>query len=433
MRHGFTALIWLLSAAWVAGCGAAEPPAAVSPDVAVAPQPDADQPACFWPRFHGPHNDNISTERGLAKTWPEDGPPLVWTAEGIGQGYSGVSLAAGRIFTAGNIGDETIVTALSMAGEILWQVPAGPAWRADYPGTRATPTIDGERLYYQSPHGDLVCLKVESGERLWAVNVLERFGAPNIRWALAESVLIDGQRVISTPGGPRTAMVALDKMTGQTVWQSESADGDAAGYATPALVEYEGKRLLLTMTAKAVICVDADSGKLYWRFPHETSYDVNVLRPIFHEGRVFVSTGYGAGSRMLRMSVEGDRIAAEQVWTNRDLDNHHGGVVLVGGHLYGSSHRGRWVCLDWSDGTTRYAAEGVGKGSLTLADGMFYCLGERSRVGLVECTPEEHRLVAEFRLPPGGDGPSWAHPVVCGGRLYLRHDDFLYCYDVTAK
>lgn len=311
-----------------------------------------------------------------------------------------------------------------------WQAPIGGAWTESYPGTRSTPTIDGNRLYFQNPLGELFCLDASTGEPLWNVHVLERFGAENIKWALAESSLIDGDRVISTPGGPNTAVVALDKMTGETVWQSESAEGDAAGYATPTLAEYEGKRLLFTLTAKAIICVDADSGRLYWRFPHETKYDVNVLKPIFHEGRVFVSTGYGAGSRMLRVVVDGDEVGVEEVWTNDDLDNHHGGVVLVDGYLYGSQFRRDWVCLDWDSGETMYSERGVGKGSLTYADGMLYTLGENGEMGLVPATPDGHEVVSRFELPPQGEGKSWAYPVVCDGRLYLRHGNYLYCHDI---
>ena len=265
-----------------------------------------------------------------------------------------------------------MVSAVDLDGKIRWQKEVGGAWTGGHPGTRSTPTVDDNRIYFQSPLGDLCCLDVASGEPKWNVNVLERFGASNITWALAESIVVDGNHVISTPGGPQTAVVALDKMTGETVWQSPSAEGDAAGYATPTLVEYEGKRLLITFTGKAVVCVDADSGKLYWRFPHETKYDVNALKPIFHEGQVFVSSGYGAGSRMLKVKVAGDQVEVEEVWTNADLDNHHGGVLLRDGYLYGAKFGRDWACLDWSSGRTMYSAEGVGKGSLTCADGLLY-------------------------------------------------------------
>jgi outer membrane protein assembly factor BamB len=233
--------------------------------------------APHWPAFAGPRGDNISDDKGLLPTWPDDGPPLVWKATGVGQGYSSVSLARGLILTAGSINDQSVVTALDLDGKIRWQTPVGGAWTGAHPGTRSTPTIDDDRIYFQSPLGDLACLAAATGKPIWQVNTLERFGAKNIMWALAESIVVDGPRVLSTPGGPQTAVVALDKMTGETIWQSPTAEGDAAGYATPTLAEYAGKRLIFAFTAKAIICVDADSGSLYWRFPHETSYDVNAM------------------------------------------------------------------------------------------------------------------------------------------------------------
>jgi outer membrane protein assembly factor BamB len=201
----------------------------------------------------------------------------------------------------------------------------------------------------------------------------------------------------------------------------------------PSLAEYGGLRMVLTMTAKALIGVNADTGDLLFRYPHKTAYDVNALMPIFHNGQIFISSGYGSGSELLKVQVDGDQAAVEKVWSSKDLDNHHGGVLLLDGYLYGSSFRGKWVCLDWKTGETMYSESGVGKGSLTYAEGMLYTLSEKSRMGLVKATPEGHEVISEFRLPQGGEGPSWPHPVVCGGRLYIRHSDYLYVYDVRAK
>jgi len=395
----------------------------------------AEASECFWPRFHGPGGDNISPDAGLLKKWPQGGPPMLWTTEGIGEGYSSVSIAAGRIYTAGNIGDETTVTALDMEGRIVWQAPNGKAWTKSYEGTRGTPTIDGPRLYHQSPLGRLACFEAVSGKEIWSRNVLEEFGADNIRWALAESVLVEGDHVFSCPGGPQVSAVALDKMTGQTVWKAPSS-GDVAGYATLTLAEFEGRRMLLTMSAKAAIAVDADAGELLWRWPHETRYDVNVLKPLYHAGQVFISSGYGAGSELLTLSSSGGKVTVEQAWSSEELDNHHGGVVLFEGRLYGAASQANksapWICLDWKTGQMVYAKQGVGKGSLTCADGMLYTLSETRDVGLAEATPAGHKLAGRFQIPAGGSGASWAHPVVCGGRLYIRHGNFLYAYNVRG-
>lgn len=417
---------WIVVVVLVAGCRAEPPPVA---DPSAAP---ADE-ASYWPRFHGPNGDNVSSATGLLKKWPEGGPKLGFVARGIGHGFASVTIADGLIYTCGNIDQRTVITALELEGNIQWQVDNGGAWTGDHSGTRGTPTIDAPRLYHESPLGEVICLNAKSGQRIWNLNVLEKFGSKNIRWALAESLLIDGDRVICCPCGPHTAVVALDKMTGRTVWQSPSAEGDLAGYASPTLAEYGGLRMIFTMTAKAVIGVNAETGDLLFRFPHRTSWNVNALKPIFHDGHVFISTGYRSGSVMLKLNVRGQKASVEEVWRSRELDNHHGGVLLLDGYLYGSSYRGRWLCLDWKTGQTMYEARGVGKGSLTYADGMLYTLSEKSTMGLVKATPDAHPGVSQFRLPEGGEGPSWAHPVVCGGRLYIRHGDFLYAYDVRAK
>jgi len=394
-----------------------------------APVTAADLPS--WPQFHGAKADNLSTETGLLKQWPETGPKLLWTAKGIGGGFSSVAIVDGLIYTAGNLDGKTTITALDLDGKIQWQIANGKAWTGDHPGTRGTPTIDGSRLYHESPHGEVLCAEAKTGKEIWRLNILEKFNSRNIPWALAESLVIDGKRVICSPGGKETAVVALDKMTGETVWKSPSA-GDLIGYATPAIAEHQGLRMILTMTAKALIGVNADDGDLLFRHEHITAYDVNALRPIFQDGHVFISSGYGSGSELLKVTVDGKKAGVERVWATKDLDNHHGGVILLNGYLYGSCHSPKWACLEWKTGKKMYAEKGVGKGSLTYADGMLYTLSERSKMGLVKATPEGHEVISQFSLPKGGEGPSWAHPVVCGGRLYVRHGDFLYAYDVKA-
>lgn len=307
----------------------------------------ADSPS--WPQFHGPKGDNHSPAAGLLKSWPSDGPKLTWTAKGIGTGFSSVTLSGGTIYTAGNIGDDTVISALDLDGKQQWQVKNGKAWTAGPGGTRATPTIDGNRLYSMNPYGDVVCLDAKTGEKVWGLNILKDFGSRNITWGLAESLVIDGDRVICLPGGPKVSVVALDKNTGKTVWKAPSAEGDLAGYATAVIVKHGGLRIILTMTAKALIGVNADSGTLLFRYPHETAYDVNATTPIFHDGQVFASSGYGTtGSVMLKIDVDGEKASVEKVWASRDLDNHHGGVILVDGYLYGAAHNfhgGRWISL----------------------------------------------------------------------------------------
>ena len=384
-----------------------------------------------WPQFHGPNRDNQSTEKGLLKKWPENGPALLWTARGLGHGYSTVSIAAGMIYTAGSIEKDTVITAMNMDGKTQWQVKNGPGWTGDRPGTRSTPTIDGNRLYHQSPIGNLVCLDAKTGKKIWGFNTLEKFKSKTNYWALAESLLVDGERLICCPGGPQTSMVALNKNTGSVIWAAPST-GDLAGYSSPTLIEYQGLRIIIVLTAKNFIGVNADTGEMVWQVKHESYADENVMTPIFYDGQVFIST-LKAGSVKWKLDVKDGKALLEELWRTQELDCHHGGVLLLDGNLHGNStfrNSKLWVCLDWQTGEKKYLDKGVGKGSLTYADGMLYTLSENSAMGLVRPTTAGYELVSSFDIPKGGKGNSWAHPVVCAGSLYIRHGDFLYVYNV---
>jgi len=384
-----------------------------------------------WPQFHGPHRDNRSTEMGLLKRWPEGGPRLLWTASGIGHGFATVAIAGDRIVTAGNIGDATVITALNLSGETLWRAPNGPVGRHDHPGARGTPTFDGDRLYHESTSGNVVCLDAATGRRVWGLNILKKFHGRNIEWGLAESLLVDGDRVVCVPGGEKVAMAALEKKTGETVWTCPGT-GDKPGYASPILIDYKGLRQIVTMMSASVIGVRAETGNLLWRHDHKAYADETVSTPVFHDGLIAVATLGPGAARCLRLIVDGRTASVEQVWHTGALDNHHGGILALDGYIYGTTLRGAWVCLDFKTGEPTYMARGVGKGSLTYADGMLYTYSERGLVGLVKATHERHELVSQFRIPEGGKGPSWAHPVVCEGRLYLRHGDRLFCYDIRG-
>ena len=391
--------------------------------------------AADWPVFHGPDGSNKSPDTGLLREWPESGPELLWKVDGLGEGYATVSVADGLVYTSGNKDDQTMVIALDLDGNVVWQKPNGGPWTGSFPGTRGTPTIDGDRLYHESPIGNVICMNAKTGEEIWSLNILDKFAGKNIKWALAESVIIDGPHAIVCPFGEKASIVALDKMTGKVVWTSEST-GDMAGYSTPALIKYQGLRMVVTMNQKAVVGVDADSGKLLFRHPHETKYDVNALLPVFHDGQIFVASGYGSGAQMIKLTVDGKNVSTKQVWENKEFDNHHGGVILQDGFLYGTNFRGQWMCVDWKTGETKWSEKGIGKGSVSFADGLLYGFNEKQNdrtVGLIKPNPEAYEEISSFQIPEGGKGNSWAHPVIIGGRLYLRHGDFLFVYNVEAK
>lgn len=387
-----------------------------------------------WPQFHGPRRDNTSTETGLLQQWPEGGPKLVWTATGIGHGFCTVAIAKGLIYTTGNVGADTRITALTLDGKAAWTATNGPACRHQHSGTRSIPTLDGDRLYHLNADGDLACLEARSGKPVWALNILKRFGGRNTRWGLAESPLVDGRKVIVTPGGEAVTMIALDKATGKLLWACKGG-GQKPGYASAVVFEHQGLRQIATLLAESAIGVHADTGALLWQVEHTTPFDENIFTPLFHDGRLFFATGHARGGRLLRLRVEGQACSAELVWRTDKLDAHHGGIVLHGGHLYGFCHgnyKSRWDCLELATGKLLYSERTPAKGAVTYADGRLYAVDERGLVELIKPVPTAREVVSRFQLPKGGRGPVWAHPVVCGRRLYLRHADTLYAYGVGA-
>jgi len=386
-----------------------------------------------WPQFHGPDRTNRSSATGLLKEWPEGGPPLLWKVTGLGHGFASFSIARGLIYTTGNAEEQTRITAIGPNGQVAWRTPNGPAWTHPVPGTRSTPTIDGERLYHLSAHGDLSCLEADTGKRGWHVNLLRAFGGRNIQWGLAESVLVDGDRVFAAVGGPEVGLVALDKHSGSPVWKC-TGTADKPGYTSPILVEHGGLRQIVTMMASSVVGVHAGTGRLLWQVEHETPFDENITAPLHTDGHVFV-TSRTTGGRLLRLKVDGQACAVEEVWANADFDPQHEGVLLLDGYLYGTAMRrkGAWMCLDVRTGRTAWTDDGIGRASVTWADGHIYAVNHGGRVALVRASPKAYEEVCTFQLPSGGKGPVWAHPVVVAGRLYLRHSDTLFCYDVSAK
>jgi hypothetical protein len=388
-----------------------------------------------WPQFHGPKGDNISNETGLLKSWPEGGPEMVWRTEGLGHGFSSVVVADGRIITAGNIGTETVITAVDMNGKSLWQVKNGEGWNSKpaYPGTRGTPTIDGDFVYHENPHGNVMCLEAATGKIVWEVNVLKKYNGENIRWALSESVIIDGDNLIATPQGPEVSFVALNKKTGEVVWEAPSTN-DAAGYSTPIIFEQSGLRIITNLTSKSLIGVNADTGELLWRVDHPSYTDQNTAMPIYRDGHVFVSTIKGDAVKW-RVIVDGGKASLDEIWRTDELENHHGGLVLLDGNVYGTSiarNRNKWVTLDWDTGEVKQVIDAVGKASMTVADGLIYMLSIDRLMGLAKPTDSGLEMISQFEIPEGGEGKSWAHPVVAGGKLYIRHSDFLYVYDVSG-
>jgi outer membrane protein assembly factor BamB len=385
-----------------------------------------------WPQWQGPDRNGLSKEVGLLKEWPASGPPLVWTAINLGAGYGSIAVKGDRVFVQGSNGKQSIVHSLNRAdGKNVWSKALGPAGSNNQgSGPRGTPTTDGDRLYVLTETGDLWCLKALDGTAVWQRNILKDFNGRNLQWLISESPLVDGDHVIVTPGGRAAGMVALDKMSGQTVWVSKDLS-DEAGYASAIVGDVQGVRTIMTLTADAGVGVRASDGKLMWRYPRVANRTANIATPVFSDNKVFFTSAYGTGGALLGLSAQGGEVTDREIYFTREMQNHHGGVILVNGYLYGFNNS-ILTCLAFGTGESMWRHRSVGKGSLTYADGLLYLLGEDNVVGLAEATPGGYREKGRFKIADQGL-PSWAHPVVSGGKLYIRNQSTLASYDIKAR
>ena len=389
-------------------------------------------PVGEWAQWRGPERSGVSRETGLLGEWPAAGPTVVWSIDDLGAGYGSIAVSGTRIFVQGMQNRQSLVTALSRAdGKPMWVKAIGSAGNNDRgPGPRGTPTVDGDRLYVLTESGDLVCLRTTDGTTIWQRNILRDFGGRNPPWLISESPLVDGNAVIVTPGGRGATVAALDKLSGSTIWTSKELS-DQAAYASLIAADVQGVRVVMTLTASSGVGVRRSDGKLMWRYRRVANGTANATTPVFFENKVFYTSNYGTGGALLRLQAESGEVRAEEIYFTRDMQNHHGGVVLVDGYLYGFSNS-ILTCLEFATGKIMWRHRSVGKGSLTYADGHLYLFSENNVVGFAEATPSAYREKGRFAVRDRG-WPSWAHPVVSGGRLYIRDQEMLTSYDISAR
>jgi outer membrane protein assembly factor BamB len=387
-----------------------------------------------WPTFRGADRSDISKETGLLKEWPADGPKKAWTFEGAGLGYSGFAIVGGTLYTLGAKDFVEYLIAVDTAtGKEKWTAEVGPLLTNGWgDGPRSSPTVDGDRIYALGGKGDLVCASTKDGKILWKASMTEAGGkVPG--WGYCESPLVDGNLVVCTPGGPQGTLLALDKMTGKKVWQSaEWTDG--AQYASIVPIEHGGVRQYVQLTMQNFAGVNAKDGKVVWKatFPGKTAV---IPTPVYANGQVYVAAGYGVGCKSVKLGSS----EPETLYENNNMVNHHGGVILVGDYLYGHSDRGGWTCQNFKTGEVQWAERGkLGKGAIHCADGMLYLLEENSgNVVLIEASPDGWNEKGRFTMGPQTDqrnpkGKIWTHPVVSGGKLFLRDQELIHCYDVKG-
>ena len=395
--------------------------------------------AADWPQWHGPKRDAVSTETGLLKEWPPQGPALAWETNGLGKGLSSVAIVGGKLYTMGNF-DAQYLVAFDLAGKkLLWKAKVGPA--NDQP--HSTPTVDGDRIYTIGTAGDLVCVDT-AGKEAWRKSLTADFGAKAPGWNFSESPLVDGNKLVCTPGGNGAVMVAMEKKTGEILWKCAPTNAGAAGNAAHASIVVSlgaGVRQYVTLTTRGAIGVAAGDGKLLWVYTRVANGTANIPTPVVKGDHVFVSTAYRTGAALLKLTATPEGIKADEVYflPADTFQCHHGGFLLAGDHIYGAHghNQGNPICIEMATGKVAWRENQIGNGSgaVICADGNLYFRWDDNTIGLIEANPERYALKGRFKIPsrPGADGPGWAHPVIQGGKLYIRHGDVLFCYDIKTK
>lgn len=408
-----------------------------------APLGAADQDhAAQWPQWRGPHRDGVSAEQGLLQRWGKSGPSLAWKTSGLGGGFASVAIADGKAYTMGQRDGKEYVIALDVVDEGHRQAWATPIGQGD--NNSGTPTVDGDRVYAIGPFGDVVCLQASDGKIVWQKSFTRDFGGSVPTWKYCESPLVDGDKLICTPGGSKATLVALDKKTGELIWQCgvPSGAGSGSGYSSVVVSEGAGVRQYVQLMGAGTGCigVDARDGKLLWNYPRVANGTASIPTPIVRGDYVFCSSGYGTGSALLKLSKSDGGVKAEEVYflNANTLQNHHGGLVLLGDYIYGGHghNDGRPVCVELKTGKIRWGGKQRGPGSesaaVVCADGQLYFRYQNGLMALISASPKGYHLNGTFQIPDVA-GPSWSHPVVADGRLYLREQDRLLVYDVHKK
>lgn len=381
-------------------------------------------------QWRGPNRDGIYPESGLLKQWPADGPKLLWHYDKLGDGHSSAAVTKDKVFTCGTEGQNGFVIALDHDGKTLWKTTYGKEWTESWEGVRSTPLIVTDKLFVMSSFGLVTCMDANNGKILWKVDLFSDYDGQNIKWGVTENLLMVDEKLICTPGGIDANVIALDKNTGKLIWKCKG-HGEKSAYCSPQLINRGGKKIVVTQTESHILGIDAANGKLLWSHSQPNRYSVHANTPLYHNGQLYCVSGYGQGGVMLQVAEDGNSI--KELWRNTTLDSRMGGMVLYDGRIYGSGDFSRkWVCLDWKTGKELFSGTFVKNGNIILADNMLYCYGDGGNIALVKPEADKFGVVSKFKVPLG-EKQHWAHLVIDGKKLYVRHGTSLMVYDIVAK
>jgi len=380
-------------------------------------------------QWRGKDRDGIYDEKGLLRSWPDAGPTLLWHYDNLGDGFASAAVVAhDRIFTAGAKNGKGSIFAFTLDGKLIWSAPYGEEWTESYPGSRSTPLFNTGKVYLMSAFGKIVCLSADKGNLLWSADMMKDYDGRNITWGATENLLIDGDKLFCTTGGIKNNVIALNKNTGKLIWSS-TGNGEVSAYCSPTLVKVPARKILVTMTEKSILGLDAETGKKLWSHEQTNQYAVHANTPLYSNGYLYCVSGYGCGGVMLKLSADGTKV--DQVWKNATLDTRIGGVVLLNGKIYGMGDKIKGLhCLDWKTGKEIAFDKMNGRfGNIIAAEGLMYIYDESGEVALVEPALNGFKKISGFKIPYGS-AQHWAHPVIENGRLYIRHGNSLMVYDI---
>lgn len=377
--------------------------------------------------WRGPQGNGIYPDKNLLKEWPADGPQMLWNFTELGKGFSSPVFANDRIYVSGIVDDQGYIYVLSMEGNLITKYPYGKEYTESYPGARSSVTIAGDLLYMESGYGSLICMNLKDGSIKWKKEFLTDFDGKNITWGFTETVLIDKDVLYCTPGGQKNNVMAINRLTGETIWSSTGKQ-ELSAYCTPILVELPARKLIVTMTANSIIGLDAASGKLLWSHPQTNEWAVHANSPVYADGGILCFSGYGQGAPKLKLSADGSSVTQE--WFAKSFDSRMGGAVYLDGYVYGSGDSGKeWQCLDWKTGERKYASTDAAKGVVISADGMLFGYTQKGEVFIAKATPTEFKISGRVSVKLGSD-QHWAHPAINNGILYVRHGNALLAYKI---
>lgn len=384
-------------------------------------------------QWRGPQRNGIYPDKDLLKKWPENGPELIWSFEGLGAGHGNAGFSKDKLFVLGMPDSTGVLYAFDRSGRLCWKKTYGSEWHKSYGGPRSTPAVVGNLVYFESGEGVVYCYDGNTGEKKWSVDLLKKFDARNVEWGKAESLLIDGNRIFCTPGGLKNNIVALDRFTGETIWTSP-VNGEPAAYSSPILVKHNKAALLVTLTSESIIGLNAENGQFYWQAPLTMQYKNNANSPVYFDGRIYISGGEEkptSGLIGLKLSEDGKKVSEE--WRNTEFSSLMEGLIIKDGYIYGSKYSQKsWCCIDAATGKIQYNSNIIGHGAFIYADGLFYCYGQDGVMSLVDANPTSSKLLSSFKISLGTD-QHWAYPVINDGRLYIRHGNALMAYNIKKR